>query len=73
MKTNFVSECLACMYVWAPHECLVPAEARDSYQIPWNCSKNRWIDELSWGCRESNLGPLQEPCMLLASEPSLAH
>lgn len=30
--------CLACMHVYAPHVCLMPAEARKGHRIPWDWS-----------------------------------
>lgn len=33
--------CFVCMYVCAPHTCLVPKEARRGSQSPWNWSDRR--------------------------------
>lgn len=46
------------------HECLyttyaVPTEARRRHQFPWN-----WSCELSYGCLESNVGPLKDQAVI---------
>lgn len=43
---------------------------RSSSQIPWSCSC-LWLWAKSHGFREPNSGPLQEPCILSATGPSL--
>jgi hypothetical protein len=53
-----------CMYVYAMCACLVPSEVRSPGSgIREGCEP--------CGCWESNLGPLQEPWVLLTTEPSL--
>jgi hypothetical protein len=48
------------MYVYTPRVCLVPSEAQDGVSY-----------EMSDGCWELNLGPLEELPVLLTAKPSL--
>lgn len=52
----YVSRCFACMSVCPPHACLMPTEVRGRY---WDSC------DLSCGCQESNVGPLEEQTMVL--------
>lgn len=51
--------CMGNLHVCLYTTCAVPTEARRRYQFPWN-----WSRELSYGCLESNMGPLKEQAVI---------
>lgn len=59
---------LPCLYVCAPHECLVPAEARSGHWILVMEVTDGYELQCGW---ELNLRLLEEQLVLLTAEPSL--
>ena len=66
---NYVSGWLACIFVCAPCECLMPMGTKRWHQIPWNWNYSH--SEPLCGYWESNPGPLGEQPMLWTTEWSL--
>ena len=62
-------ENFACMYVCAPHVCVVPKEAREGTNFPGTGVMDGC--EPPHGCWELNPGDQQEQPVLLTVEPSL--